>query len=157
MSLREDCHGLESLPLKLIIVAVVASMSIAVAADGLEGLRDKDFLRRARLQVDAIVAAAETVAVEGPGSARTLDLDFSSEGSLGFEGISVGDSTDGPGAASVVLLLSTGASVTGTAEDPPAWICSGGGQGLAIQSCTFGLRLECVLEGETFHVLASVV
>ena len=157
MSLRDDCRGLESLPLKLIIVAVVASMSIAVAADGLDGLKDKDFLRRARLQVDAIVAAAETVAVEGPGSTRTLELDFSSGGRLGFEGIAVGDSADGPGAASVVLLLSTGASVIGTAEDPPAWICSGDGQELTIRSCTFHLRLECVLEGATFHVLASVV
>jgi len=156
MRLGRDVGALESLPLKLIIVAVVVTMSVVPAADALESLRDKDFLRRAETQLDELVWTAEVVSMEGPGSSRKLALDFSSEGRLRFEKLTLGDHPDGPNSTAARLTLSTGASVIRTADMPPAPMSGPDGQAVVVCSISATMVLRCVVEDGTPRIVLEL-
>jgi hypothetical protein len=155
MRLRDDASALESIPLKLAIVAVVAALSIIPAADALESMRNKDFVSRAQLQIEQIAHAAELVAMEGPGSARTLSLDFSSEGSIGFFRLTVGDSEGGAAMSCIALKLNTGAYLTSMVDDPPAWLRGMPDDGLEVFDPVFELRMENRLDGASGYILVE--
>lgn len=153
--LKRDFNALESIPLKLLVVAAVAGLSVIPAADALESMRNKDFAASAQLQMERIAHAAGLVAMEGPGSVRTISLDFSSEGSLGFFRLTLGDSEGGPAMNCVALKLNTGAYLTCMVDDPPAWIRSISGEGLSIFDPVFDLRMENVPDDGSGYILAE--
>lgn len=155
MRLRDDASALESIPLKLAIVAVVVALSIVPAADALESMRNKDFVSRAELQIEQIAHAAELVAMEGPGSARTLALDFSSGGSVGFFRLTVGDSDGGAAMNCIALKLSTGAYLTSMVDDPPAWLRGPSDDGVEVFDPVFELRMENRLDGTSGYILVE--
>jgi hypothetical protein len=155
MKLRNDASALESIPLKLVIVAVIAGLSIIPAADALESMRNKDFVGRAQLQIEHIAHAAQVVAMEGPGSVRTLSLDFSSEGSVGFFRLTLGDSEGEAAMNCVALKLNTGAYLTCMVDDPPAWLRGYAGEGLDVFNPVFDLRIENRLDGESGYILVE--
>jgi hypothetical protein len=155
LRLRNDASALESIPLKLVIVAAVAGLSIIPAADALESMRNKDFVGRAQLQIEQIAHAVQVVAMEGPGSVRTLSLDFSSEGSVGFFRLSLGDSEGGAAMNCVALKLNTGAYLTSMVDDPPAWLRGYAGDGLDVFNPVFDLRIENRLDGESGYILVE--
>jgi len=154
MTLRADHTGLESLPLKLMIVAVVASLSIIPAAEALENLRDRDFVNRVGLQLDRIVSTAQLLAIGGPGGARTIRLDFTGEGSLAFERIVIGDA-EGANMSSVVLRFTNGAVMIKTCTDPPAWMRTKEGSGLLIESPFSELSMSAQIDGRTEYILVE--
>jgi hypothetical protein len=157
MRISQDQRAVEALPLRILIIAIIAAVSIVPAADALESLRQSEFLKRAEHQLDVIISTAETLVMEGPGSARTLALDFSSYGRARFSLLVLGDALGGPGMARVMLTLSTGSKMLSIADNPPVWIRGVGGSGLIIQTPVFDLRLECTLDGGMDYVLAQVV
>lgn len=142
MRLSRDEAGLESLPLRLMIVAIVAAISVVPAAEALGALQDRDFVSRARLAMDRVVYTAQMLSMEGPGAARTVDLDLSSEGALRALRLVVGDSPGGAYASAVVLELSTGGRLVSLASDPSVAMCSLSGAGLEVTSERFSLRME---------------
>jgi hypothetical protein len=75
MRLKLDIGALESLPLKLMIVAMVACMSVIPAGQALDELRDRDYVARAKLQLETVISAAQMLMIDGPGGVRTLRLD----------------------------------------------------------------------------------
>jgi hypothetical protein len=156
MRLRGDCGALESLPLRLLIVAVVAAMSVAPAASALEALQDRDFVSRARLAMDRVVNVAQMLSMQGPGAARTVDVDLSSEGSLRALRLSVGDAPGGAYASAVVLELSSGGKLMSLADDPPVRMCSASMQGLTVTAERFSLRMEAQLVGGACTVVVGV-
>lgn len=153
--MRCDNAGLESLPLKLMVVAVVASLSIIPAAEALDGLRTREFFRKAELQLSRIVACAETLAVEGPGNIRTISLDFSGEGTVGFSRLTIGDAIDGANVSSIILELRNGAYLIKMADQPPAWMRSSSGGSLRISSPVLELRMSSLLSDQTVYVLVE--
>jgi hypothetical protein len=156
MTLRGDAEALESLPLKLIIVAVVASLSIVPAAEALDSMKTREFLRRAELQLDRIGATAHIVAIEGPGSSRAVDLDFSSDSGLAFAKLAIGDGQNGENMSAIVLELTNGARLVKLVENPPVWIRGPEDSGLVISSPKFGLRLTLSIVNSTYCVQAEV-
>ncbi len=149
MRLSGDQRALESFPLRLMIVAVVAAMSVAPAAEALESIQDRDFLSRAGLMMDKIVYAAQMLVMQGPGASRTVELDLSSGGGLSAIRVTIGDTPGGPYGNAVVLELSTGAKLVRLALDPPAYMTSAFGQGLDVESCRFSLAMETLIsDGE---------
>ncbi len=124
MHLARDVQGLESLPLKLMVVAIVASLSIIPAAEALDSLRVRDFMRRADMQIAQLVSCAEMLTIDGPGNVRAFSLDFSGHGKERFSRLMIGDSLDGPNRSSVVLELRGGGFIVKSALNPPAWMCS---------------------------------
>jgi hypothetical protein len=153
MSLRQDCSGLESLPLKLMIVAVVASLSIVPASEALDNLRVRDFARKAESQLDLIIGTAQVVGIEGPGSVRTLDLDLDGGTRLRFASLSMGDHRGGSNMSSVVLRFVGGGLAVRSASDPPVWMTGLDGEGLVIDTPRFKLTLSCMLYNRTCSIL----
>lgn len=155
MTLRGDDSALESIPLRLMIVCIVAALSVVPAAEALQDLKSKDFVRRAALGLDQLVAAAEIVGTEGPGSVRTLSFDFGCRGPNKFQSLSIGDREGGPNATAVILELSTGAKMVRCANEPPVLLRSASGIGLTIFDPAPTIRLSCRLDGNTWHVLVE--
>lgn len=157
MILRRDSGALESLPLKLIIVAVVATMSVIPAGKALEGMEMKAFLTEANRQLDRIATGAQIVAIEGPGSSRLFDLDFSSHCKLTFAKLEIGDAENGSRMSTIALELTNGAHLVRVVEDPPVWLIGPEGTGLAVFSSEFDLRLTMSIRDPGPCVLAEVV
>lgn len=156
MSLKDDREGLESLPLKLMIVAIVATMSVVPASQALEGFRNRDFVARAQFELESVISAAQTLTMEGPGSVRTLHLDFRGDGSMAFGRLSIGDSRGGANMSSVVLRMIGGGVLARTATEPAVWMTSISLASLIVESPTCDLRLSARLDGMTPYVLAEV-
>lgn len=157
MSLRDDDSALESIPLRLMIVAVVVSMSVVPASEALGTLRNGDFIRRAEAQLEVITSMAEVLAVEGPGGTRTVELDFSSAGSLRFQSMVIGDSEDGPNASAVVMRLSNGGTIVRTADDPPVAMSTLGYLGLFIGTPSCCLKMSCEMADAYPRVLVESI
>jgi hypothetical protein len=157
MPLRDDRDALESLPLKLIIVALVATMSVVPAGQALESFRNRDFAARAQIELETIISAAQTLMVEGPGSVRTIHLDFRGDGSMAFGRLSIGDARGGPNMSSAILHMSGGAFLARTATEPTVWMMSISGGSLTVDVQTCDLRLSAKLDGRTEFVLAELV
>jgi hypothetical protein len=156
MSLRDDRSGLESLPLKLMIVAVVASLSIIPASEALDSLRTRDFARKAGLQLDLIIGTAQVVGIEGPGSVRTLDLDFDGGTRTRFASLSMGDHRGGANMSSVVLRFVGGGSTVHSASNPSVWMTGLDGKSLVIDTPRFKLTMSCILANRTCSILLEV-
>lgn len=136
-----DCSGLEGLPLKLMIVSVVAALSVIPAADALDTLRDRAFADRCVLQLDQVVSIAQIVSMEGTGASRVLRLDFRSEGALSMQSLSIGGGAADPYMASVVMELSSGMRLIRSAEEPFVWMASEGLEAVTVNSAVFDLRM----------------
>ena len=157
MPQRRDCNAVETIPLRLMIVAVVASLSILPAAEALDTLRNKDFVRRASLELDEIVSAAQIISIQGPGSARTITVDLRGDGTLRFDHLCIGDAQGGPNMSNAVLRFENGASLVRAADEPPVWIRSASGDALLVDCPFFTLRLRSVFENHTLSVVAEAM
>ncbi len=157
MTVAWDERGLESLPLKLVIVAIIATMSVVPAGQTLDAFRDRDYMTRAEVQLESIVSAAETLLVEGPGAVRTLHLDFERQGRAGFESLSVGDRRGGPNMSLVILRTIGGAIMIRGASEPQVWLMGASGSSLDILILSFAVRLSAQLDGRMPYVLAELV
>jgi hypothetical protein len=155
MRLRSDGTGLESIPLKLMIVAIVASLSIIPASRALQGLENRDFVRRAGLGLDLIISTAQTLSIEGPGGVRTISLDLRGGGSLRPECLTVGDRVGGPNSSSTILRLTNSATIVRSAFDPPAIMV--GWRAFVTNSLVLDLRMSATLQNRTIYVLVESV
>lgn len=138
------------------IVAIVASLSIIPAAQALEGMKNRDFLRKAELQLEWITSSAEILAINGPGNVRTISLDFSGGSSVRFERLVVGDARNGANMTCVILSFDSGGRLIRTAGEPAVWLTSLDQKGLEISVPIFDLRLTSVLIDSTAFVQAEV-
>jgi hypothetical protein len=147
LGLVHDARALEALPLRLLVIAIAAGLSVVPAAEALESLRDRSFLQRCEIQLDAIIGTCQMISMEGYGAARTVSLDFRSEGRLRMASLMIGDSWGEPGMTSVVLELTSGGKMIRTISEPAVWLTSAGHEGLRIDSESFSLRLTVGFPG----------
>ena len=141
MTLHPDCHALEALPLRLLIIAVVACLSVVPASDALESLKDKAFLQRCETQLEMAIRTSQMISMEGYGAARTLQLDFRSEGDLRMRSVTMGGGWGEPCMSSAILELSSGGKLIRTALEPAVWMATEDGTGLTMRAEMFVLRL----------------
>lgn len=156
MSIRKDDSGLESLPLKLMVIAVVASLSIVPASQALDGLRTREFARKAELQLAVIASCAEVLALHGPGNIRTISADFGDQGADESFHLTIGDARNGTNASCIILETRNGRLIVKTLERPPVWLCSPEGTSLEIDSPVFNLRMSAQLADRCSYVLVEV-
>ncbi|HEX9908059.1 MAG TPA: hypothetical protein VGB78_06275 [Thermoplasmata archaeon] len=157
MTIRDDDGGLETLPLRLMIVAAVVALSIVPAADSLESFRSREFVQRAERQLDMIVSAAEIIAMQGPGNVRTLSVDLRGGGAAGFSMLFLGDKNDGPNMSSAIIELRNGMRLIKSAASPAVWMRSPTFDALIVSSEMFDIRMSAVLDGGTLSVVAEEV
>ena len=157
MRRRFGTDALESIPLKLIIVAIVASMSVVPAAQALVGLEGRELVRRAEMQLDKVVTVAQVLTVQGPGNVRTLEMDFRSGTKLSFLELRAGDRLGGPNASSAILVLSNGGIMTRIARAPECSMCSTDLTAFVAYQPLFDLRMTAVLDNRTTVVMLEMV
>lgn len=157
MAVRDDCRAVESLPLRLMIVAVVACLSVLPASDALDSFRNRDLVRRAALELEELVTVAQVMAVHGPGNVRTLSLDLRGDGSLRFDRLMIGDSSGGPNMSSAVLRFDNGAVMSRSALEPAVWLRSESGDRLTVDSPVTQLRMEAVFEEGVLSIVVEAV
>jgi len=157
MKLSKDPGAVETIPLRLMIVAVVAALSVLPAAQALETLKTKEFLARAAQQLDSIIEVAEVLSIEGPGSVRTLSLDFSSSGHLGLERLSIGGEAEDANSSSVVLELTNGGKLVRTLSHEEIPISASEGGPVVVWGARFDLRMSAEFEDGTIWILAEVL
>lgn len=155
MTMIADCQGVETIPLRLMIVAVVVGLSVLPASEALDTFRNRDLVRRAALELDEMMAVAQVMAIQGPGNVRTLTFDLRGDGSLRFDRITIGDSDDGPNMSSAILRFTNGGVLSRSAHEPAVWLRSASGDALTVDSPVFELRLESVLEDRVLSVVAE--
>ncbi len=155
--LASDVAGLESLPLKLAIVAVVAALSVMPAAQALAGLEDRDFVRTAEVQLNLVVTTAQILTVQGPGNVRTIGLDFRSEGRLGLSQLCIGDELGGLNSSAVILVLANGAVMVRVANDPPCVLCSPTKSGFLASQDVLDLRMSAEFDNRTTLIIVEAV
>jgi len=154
---RRDSRAVESLPLRLMIISIVVSMAVVPAAEALDGMRAREFLRRAELQLDQVLGTVQTIYLQGPGAARTINLDFSSESRTRFSFLALGDAQGGPNASVARMVLSDGREFVRAAQETGAQVSGPDNRGLVISTERFGLRLVHVLGESGPMVRAQVV
>ena len=141
VAIKTDQSALEALPLRLLIVAVVAGLSVVPAASALQTLQDRSFLDRCAVQLESIVNTAQVISLEGFGSMRTIDLDFRSDGSLRMNRLGIGGGWMDPTLSSVVLELSSGRKLIRSADEPFVWLATESNECLETSSPLFTLTL----------------
>ena len=134
-----DTQAVESLPLRLLVVAIVAGLSIMPAAGALDALRDRSFLDRCSVQLQTMVSTAEVVAMEGIGARRSLHVDLTSDGALSASELGIGGGPDEPTRSSVILELSSGRRMICQADGPFTWLASPAHERLVTRSTAFTL------------------
>ncbi len=141
MTIRTDRDAVGALPLRLLVVAVVAGLSVVPAAGALQTLQDRSFLDRCAVQLESMVSTAQVVSLEGFGSMRTIDFDFRSGGSLGMNRLVIGGGWMDPTVSSVILELSSGRKLICSADEPFVWLATESHECLETSSPLFTLSL----------------
>ena len=141
MTLAFDRRALEALPLRLLVIAVVAGLSIIPASDALDSLKNRSFLQRCEMQLELTIRTSQMMSLEGYGAVRTVKLDFRSDGSLRMDSLTIGGAWGQPGMSSVIMELSSGNRLIRTSLEPVIWMASADGGELCVGSDMFALRL----------------
>ena len=155
--MTRDDNGLESLPLRLMIVAVVAGMSIAPAAEALKTLTSQSFLQRCEAELEGLIRSSQSVLMEGAGSSRMLGLNLASDGHVRVEMVAIGGERGSPYMACVMLHLSNGNSIIRSAIAPPVWLASSDLGRLEVASDRFDLSLTWSLHESGPVIVCEVV
>lgn len=154
---RSDTQAVETIPLRLMIVGVVIALSVLPAAQALDTLRNSNFFDRALQQIEAVADAAAIISIEGPGSVRTLSLDFSSNGELRFSSLSIGGPAGSPNSTMMLLTLSNERELARTVSADGTHVCSRERSSLQISIAQFALRMSAQFEKGEFWIQVEVV
>ncbi len=87
-----DRKGLEGLPLKLLIVSLLMSISVPVVLENLAEYGRKVDLAALKSEASEIKRVAQTVFEAGPGNSRILSIDLPTSSSISLGGVDGSDS-----------------------------------------------------------------
>lgn len=153
---RWDRRGIEGMPLKLMLIGLMVSLSLPAVIGSLDSYEESVAKTSLRTSAEELAAAATEVFVAGEGNVRTLTVEFSPSASRGDGRIEVG----GPlsGAASLGVRCMYGGAVFHTAymSDPPVRLVTAGGT-LSVGPGPTEIALSCVRTDGRLVVLAEVV
>lgn len=155
MAITDDFQAVESIPLRLMIVAVVVCLSVLPAAEALDTFRNRDLVRRSALELDELIAVAQVMAIQGPGNVRTMSVDLRGDGSMRFDRLAIGDSEGGPNMSSATVRFTNGAQISRFAQEPAVWLRSGSGECLIVDSPIAELRLESIYENRMLSIIVE--
>lgn len=142
-----DRRGLEGLPLKLLLVALLISISLPVVASSMDGYRTN--VEEAALGAEAsrLASSISEVHAAGEGNVRFIDVKVPA-GKLAIE-------IGGEGVAAMsVRVVADRAVRTIYLDDPPVRVSTASGGAMTIGEST-NIRLECVRCDNRLVVLAE--
>ena len=152
-----DREGIQGLPLRLMVVALLISLTLPIALGTLQGFEEQTQVRAGMRIAQEIGSAATSAYSSGEGNVRIVKLDWPD----GQQGAALKLGLAGP----VGSLLSTrldvivGGVVSGQhfLSDPLVHLLSGGEERLEIGPGCEGLRLSCAVEADSMWVQVEVI
>jgi hypothetical protein len=152
-----DRNGIEGLPLRLMVVALLISLTLPIALGTLQGFQEQTQVRAGMRIAQEIGLAATSAYASGEGNVRMVKLDWPD----GQQGAALKLGLAGP----VGSLLSTRLDVIVSGvvsgqhflSDPLVHLVSGDEERLEIGPGCEGLRLSCVVEADRMWVQVEVV
>ncbi len=151
-----DRNGIEGLPLRLMVVALLISLTLPIALGTLQGFQEQAQVRAGMLLAEQIGSAATSAYTGGEGNVRVVKLDWPES----QEGQAPRLRLAGP----VGSLLSSRLDIIVNGEvsgqhflsDPLIQLVSVDSMRLEIDPSCKELRLSCVVEAESIYVLVEV-
>jgi hypothetical protein len=144
-----DRNGIEGLPLRLMVVALLISLTLPIALGTLQGFQEQTQVRAGMRIAQEIGLAATSAYASGEGNVRMVKLDWPD----GQQGAALKLRLAGP----VGSLLSTRLDVIVSGAISGQHLVSGDEERLEIGPGCEGLRLSCVVEANRMWVRVEVV
>jgi len=153
-SITDDLRGLEGLPLKLLMVVLLASLSMPLFMGTLDSYMEELSIRGIEAEIDKVEETALSAFLGGPGSVRIVTVALSDR--TGENVIVIGGPRGSPEshavrfhAAGVVKwrYLDTVPIEISTKDDGPISLTSPGAS----------LRFECISHGDEMWLMAEVI
>lgn len=146
--LAGDHRALEGMPLKLLIMSLLVSMTAPAVMGSLEGYERS--LARSEMVSEAnrLARMAEEVLSAGEGNRRSITLELPTAMSRYGMAMEVGGSIDSTSMYSIRCLEEDLVFSTIVLDDPPVRTITKGGPPLTLDAGTISLMLECArIEG----------
>jgi len=151
--MRHDQRALEGLPLKLLIVLLMISLSLPLFLSTFDAFEKSTSIEKAKGEAERILFAATLAFMDGPGSSRAVSVEVP-HGSII---IAVGGSLEELDSRSVRLMIGGEVIYRCYPEINALRVSTAIGSPLVIES-SCRLLLQCVESGEnTTWVMAGVV
>ena len=149
MNVKEwDRRGLEGLPLKLLLVALLISLSLPVVASSMDGYRKNVEEAALGAEVSRLASSISEVHAAGEGNVRFITVGVPA----GDVAIEIGG--EGVDAMSIRGVVAGCVVRTMYLDDPPARVITGTGGAMTMGEST-NIRLECILNDNRLVVLAE--
>lgn len=151
-----DTRGLEGLPLKLLIVLLLVSLSSPLVFESLQYHERTVAIESLRTLSERIRSVVLSAFVSGPGNIRTIDVTIPSsiEGEQSW--IEIGGSEDSVESLSIRCWIGEHKVIALYLEDPPVRMSSQSGDALTIRSPGSKLEVSCVQTERGLMVLVGV-
>ncbi len=95
LRILKNIHGVEGIPLKLIIMVVILAITIPVIWKGLESYDRSQTENNLKNEIEFLASHIKQIYLSGTGNARDVKVDFKDGMMSKIEWIKLGDSVDG--------------------------------------------------------------
>jgi hypothetical protein len=154
---RFDSAGLEGLPLKLVIVAVIVGISTPIVYSGLHTYEKGKLDVQLRAEVGALADIARLVFSGGPGNAQIIEVDLSGGATSHVDYVLVGDVEGGAYQCCIRYRVKGSPEQSYLVEGPNVPLMSSAGAALKLLEGRHNVNLECKGSGASMYVEVGVV
>jgi type II secretory pathway pseudopilin PulG len=155
MRLR-DRSGIEGLPLRLMVVALLISLTLPIALGTLQGFEEQAQVRAGMRLAEQIGAAATSAYTSGEGNVRVVKLDWPEVPQRLAMSLMLAGSAGSVQSSRVDVVLNGEISGQHYLSDPLVRLVSANSTRLEIVPGCQELRLSCFVEAENAYVLVEV-
>jgi len=153
-SITDDLRGLEGLPLKLLIVVLLASLSMPLFIGTLDNYMEELSIRGIEAEIDKVEETALSAFLGGPGSVRIVTVTLSDR--TGENVIVIGGPRGSP-ESHAVRIHTVGVLKWRYLDTVPIEISTKDNGSISLTSPGASLRLECVSHGDEMWLTAEVI
>jgi len=150
-----DRRALEGLPLKLMIVALILSLSFPLFMSMLEDFDENLIEQKVKTEVERLHSAALSCYFSGPGNVRIMEA-----GSLSLHEsffMEIGGDLNSTHSRSIRYLAGDGATITSYLDEVPVRLSTQDSDSLRIQGWPYTIRMECVSDSNGIWVMVSLL
>ncbi len=153
-SITDDLMGLEGLPLKLLIVVLLTSLSMPLFIGTLDSYTEKLSIREIEAEIDKVEETALSAFLGGPGSVRIVIVTLNDR--TGENVIVIGGPRGSP-ESHAVRIHTAGVVKWRYLDTVPTEISTGDDGSISLTSPGANLRLECISHGDEMWLMAEVI
>ena len=141
--LAGDRRALEGLPLKLLIMSLLISMTAPAVMGSLEGYERSITKSEMASEANRLAQIIQEVLSAGEGNRRSIIVELPTASSRYDMALEIGGGIDNASSYSVRCLEGDGVFATVVLDDPPARTTTLNGSPLRLDAGTISLMLEC--------------